>query len=177
MPKNNQKTQRVDPNARNLPAGQEANPEQDNYDIFVSQGIMLAGPAADEMQDKASVDVIGNTLFDIVSKVENEGKKNGVEFSLAIVLNGANEILNHLIEMSGVQINEEQIKAVIGTAVGRYVQDKMKTGAWTPQQAQEMAQQAQGAAAGTSTSEGPVQPGTAIGPAQPGTAGVTGDIL
>ena len=144
MPKKKDKqVQRVDPAARDLPAGQEANPEQTNYDIFVSQGIMLAGPAADKLQGQASVDLLGNSLFEIVKKVESEGMKNGIEFSLPVILNGSNEVLNHLINMTGTQLNDDQIKTVIGTAVGRYVQDKMQTGAWTPQQAQQIAQQAQ----------------------------------
>ncbi len=135
---------------KNLSAGnktsqpEQANPEQNDYNIFVSQGILQAGPAADKIKGRASVDVIGNILFDIILKIEDEGKKSGVEFSLPVVLNGASEILNHLIEMSDVQVNEEQIKTIIGTAVGRYVQDAMKTGKWTPEQAQEMAQQAEG---------------------------------
>ena len=155
------------PKQPNKPA-QNQSPEQTDYDIFVSQGIMLAGPAADKLQGKTSVDLLGNTLFDIVKKVESEGTKNGVSFSLPVILSGSNEILNQLVAMTGVQLNDEQIKATIGTAVGRYVQDAMQTGKWTPQQAQQIAQEAQAA-----VPQGQGQPGTAM-PNQPGQPGVGG---
>jgi len=122
---------------------QPGNPEQVNYDIFISQGIELASAAAQQMQGKASVDTIGNALYEIIKKVETEGEKNGVSFSLGVVLHGSNELLGHLIEMSGVQINEEQIKGAVGVAVGRYIQEALDSGAVTKPQLMQLAEQAQ----------------------------------
>jgi hypothetical protein len=118
-------------------------PAQDNYDIFVAQGIKLASQAADRLKGKASIDVLGNTLYEIVNKIDDEGRKHGITFDISILLHGSNEILGQLIDMSGVQINEEQIKAVIGTAVGKYLQNAIKTGKMTQEQIIQLAQQAQ----------------------------------
>jgi transcriptional regulator len=118
-------------------------PNQDLYDIFVAQGVKMAVAFADKLTGKASVEVLGNTLFDIVNKVETQGAKNGVQFGLDVIIHGSNEILGHLIELSQVQISEEQIKQAIGIAVGRWVQNAIKTGKMTAEQLQGLAQQGQ----------------------------------
>lgn len=131
------------PNSNKEPEGKQQNPNQDLYDIFVAQGIKLAGPLSEKMKGKASIDTLGNALFEIVKRVENEGVKNGVKFPIEVLLHGSNEILAHLIQWSGVQIDEQQTKAVIGMAVGKYLQDAVKSGKMTAQQVQELGQQAQ----------------------------------
>lgn len=121
----------------------DGNQDQDLYDIFVAQGIKMAAKIAPSIQGKASIDTLGNALFEIVKKVEEGGAKNGIEFDIPVLLHGSNDILGHLIELSGVDINEEQVKAVVGIAVGRYIQDAVKTGKMTPEQVQQLAQQGQ----------------------------------
>ena len=123
-------------------------PHQELYDIFVAQGIKLAVKVSDQLVGKASVDHLGNALFDIVNKVETEGAKNGVKFGLDVILHGSNEILGHLVELSQVQIDETQIKSVIGIAVGQWVNNAIKTGKMTPEQLQGLSQQAQQSAGG-----------------------------
>lgn len=131
------------PQPQGPPQGTGSQPpiDQDGYDIFVSQGIRLASQI--DLQGKASVDLLGRTLFDVVSRVEAEGAKNGLKFDLAIVLHGSNEILGYMLQKAKVQIDEEQTKAVIGVAVGLWVQDAVKSGKMTPEQLKELADQGQ----------------------------------
>jgi len=137
-----QKQTQQPPENSQKPQG-EGNPEQDYYDIFVAQGIKVVSQVAKKMQGKSSIDVLGNTLFEIVKKIETGGVENGIRFPLSVLLHGSNEILGHLIGASAVKINEDQIKAVVGTAVGKYIQDAIKTGKMTPEQVSQLAQQAQ----------------------------------
>ena len=135
--------------------GNEADSEQkDLYDIFVAQGIKLASVASDKLQGNSSVDLIGNTLFEIVTKIEAEGEKNGINFGIPVLLHGSSEILSHLIEMSKVDINEEQIKAVVGLAVGKYLTNAMKTGKMSKEQITQMSQEAQQSQQGQQPSPG-----------------------
>ena len=121
----------------------EPNQNQDLYDIFVSQGIKMAGPISEKMAGKASIDTIGNALFEIVKRIENDGMKHGVKFPIEVVLHGSNEILSHLIQWTGVQVDEQKTKAIIGMAVGKYLQDAIKTGKMTQEQVQQLGSQAQ----------------------------------
>jgi len=134
--------------------------DQSGYDIFVAQGFKILAGMGAKLKGKASVEQLGNTLFEIVKKIEAEGAKNGVDFGIEVVLHGSNEILSKMIEVAQVDIQEEQIKAVIGVAVGRYIDNAIKTGKMTPEEVQGLAQQAQQSAPG----QGP-QPGQE--PAQP----------
>lgn len=127
---------------------QGENQNQDLYDIFVSQGIKLASAAGQQMQGKASVDLLGNALFEIVKKIEATGEKHGIRFELDVILHGSNEILGHLINVSKVNINEDQIKAVVGIAVGQWLKNAIQTGKMTMEQAQAMVQQGQQPAGG-----------------------------
>lgn len=120
---------------------QQPNENQDLYDIFVSQGIKLASTAGQEIQGKASVEVLGSALFEIVNTIETEGSKHGVKFGLDVILHGSNEILGHLINVSKVDISEDQIKSVVGLAVGKWLENAVKTGKMTVEQAQGMVQQ------------------------------------
>jgi hypothetical protein len=120
----------------------KVNPDQDAYDIFVAQGIKLASAVSEKLQGSASIDVLGNALFEIVNKIETEGEKNGVKFDLSVLLHGSNEILGHLIDMSQVEISEEQVKAVVGIAVGKYLNNAVKTGKMTPDQVVQLSEAA-----------------------------------
>jgi hypothetical protein len=121
----------------------QTSPLQDLYDIFVAQGIRIAFKIAPQLQGKSSIDVLGNALFNIVNKIETEGAKNGIKFPLEVLLHGSNEILGHLIEATKVKINEQQIKAVVSMAVGKWIENAMKTGKMTKDQLIQLAQQAQ----------------------------------
>ena len=139
----------------------EADSEQkDLYDIFVAQGIKLASVASEKLQGNSSVDLLGNTLFEIVTKIEGEGEKNGIKFGIPVLLHGSSEILSHLIEMSKVEINEDQVKAVVGLAVGKYLTNAMKTGKMSKEQITQMSQEAQ------QSQQGPEQPPGMAAPPQ-----------
>jgi len=125
---------------------EKSNPTQDRYNIFVSQGILMASKIAPTIAGKASVDTLGNALFGIVTKVEDGGLKHGVKFDLNLMMKGSQEILAFLIDRTGVdveQMGEEGIKSVVGIAVGKYLQSAIKSGKMTEQQVIELAQQAQ----------------------------------
>lgn len=147
----------------NQDPSKQNNPNQDDYDIFVSQGIKLVRQAAESIRGDASIETLGSTLFEIVNKVETEGSKNGITFGLDVILHGSNEILGHLIELAQVEVNEEQIKAIIGSAVGKWVDNAVKTGKMTAEQLQEMVQQGQ-------------QPGQEVPEQQPSVGGENGRL-
>jgi hypothetical protein len=114
---------------------------QEDYDIFVSQGIKLAAIASDKIKGKASIDTLGNVLADIVSKVEDQGAKHGIKFGLPILINGTTEILTQLLSMTGVDVKEEHVKAITAIAVGRYMDQAVKSGKISQSDLQQLAQQ------------------------------------
>lgn len=120
---------------------------QDLYDIFVAQGIKLAAGVADQIkqnpQQPGIVGTIGDAMVDIVNKVEDEGSKNGFKFGLDIIFHGAKNIMDNLLRMSGVELNENETKAVIGHMVGRYLDESVKSGKMTQEQVVQMGQEAQ----------------------------------
>lgn len=121
---------------------EQDNEQQDLYNIFVAQGIKIASEIAPRLEGKASIDTLGNALADIINKIETEGARHGIKFPLEVLLHGSNEILGYMIDVSGVQANEQQIKGMIGVAVGNYVQNALKTGKMSKEQLIELAQQA-----------------------------------
>jgi hypothetical protein len=123
---------------------QEGQFDTDGRDILVAQGTILAYKAAKSIQGKASVEVIGRGLFEIIKKVETDGKKHGVSFGLPVVASAAPEILAHIIKASGTDVNEEQQKAAIGVATGLYLQDAIKSGKMTQEDLTKLVQQYQG---------------------------------
>jgi len=155
-----------------MPKKNKPNPGQDLYDIFVAQGIKLAATVGPKLVGKASPELIGSALFDIVKKIETEGEKNGVKFDPAVILHGSKEILSHLINISQVDINEEQVKAVVGVAVGKYLNDAVKTGKMTEQEVAQLAQAAQ-AGQGAGPEQG-ISPPTPTDQPTPGIAAPQG---
>jgi ribosomal protein L12E/L44/L45/RPP1/RPP2 len=119
------------------------NDDQALFDIFVAQGIKIAGGIANELRGKASVDTLGNALFNIVNKIETEGQTHGIKFPLGVLFNGVGEILRHLVDVSDAKVNEEQVKAIIGIAVGRWLQNNIKTGRMSQQDVIALAEDAQ----------------------------------
>lgn len=151
------------------PSGTVTPEQQELYDIFVSQGIKLAGPAADALKGNASPEAIGGAMFQIVVRLEAEGKKNGLNFDLAVMLHGAIEILGALLKFAGVSLPEEDQKATIGYLVGMYLNDAMKTGKMSKEQVVQLAQQAEQSQAGQAIPAGEAPAGRL--PAMSGGAG------
>lgn len=138
---------------------EQDNPGQDLYDIFVAQGIKIASEIAPRLEGKASIDTLGNALADTINKIETEGARHGIKFPLEVLLHGSNEILGYMIDVSGVQADEAQIKGMIGVAVGNYVQNAIKTGKMTKEQIVQLAQQAAGAGQQVAPQTGGMQNG------------------
>jgi hypothetical protein len=114
--------------------------QQELYDIFVGQGINLAAQFADTLEPDPQL--IGQAMFEIVSRVESEGNKNGVIFDLAVMLHGAQEILTTLLEMSGIELQEDQIKETVGYMVGMYLDNAIETGKMTKEEVIQLSEQA-----------------------------------
>jgi hypothetical protein len=81
-------------------------------------------------------------MFEIVSRVESEGNKNGVIFDLAVMLHGAQEILTTLLEMSGIELQEDQVKETVGYMVGMYLDNAIETGKMTKEEVVQLSEQA-----------------------------------
>ena len=141
---------------------------QELYDIFVAQGIKIVSNIAPKIRGKASVDVLGNTLYEIVNKIEKEGQRHGISFPMSVLLHGSQEIFTHLIDMAKVQMTEEQVRAAIGTGVGTYLQNAIKTGKMTKEDVAALAKQA---AASAQQPSGNMKPNSPTGPAGPGLIG------
>lgn len=119
----------------------QPSPEQDVLDIFVAQGMKLVMQIAPTLNGKASVDALGNALYNIVNKVETEGMKNGVAFPQWVLIRGTKDILIFLLNSVRVEVTEISVKAIIGIAVGKYMENALNTGKMTKEQAVEIAKQ------------------------------------
>lgn len=118
---------------------------QDLYDIFVAQGIKIAASVADMLNEQPQdgiIGTVGDAMVDIVHKIEDDGAKNGFQFSEAIKFHGAQNILDNLLRMSGIKLNENETKTVIGHMVGRYLDESVKAGKMTKEQVVQMARDA-----------------------------------
>ena len=117
--------------------------EQDFLDIFIIQGMKIVKQIAPKLQGNASIDVLGNVLFTIVNKVETEGAQKGVNFPMWVLIRGTTDILTFLVETTGVEVTPESVKAIIGIAVGKYIQNGIDTGKFTKEEAGQAAQELQ----------------------------------
>lgn len=122
--------------------------QQELYDIFVSQGTMLAAAASDKLKGQGPetpgiVGTVGDAMVDIVNKVEDEGGRRGIQFDAVSMVHGSSEILTNFLNMSGIKLNEDQMKQVIGHMVGRYFQEGIKSGKITKDQLIQTGQQLQ----------------------------------
>jgi DNA-binding protein YbaB len=117
--------------------------EQEYYDIFVSQGIILARQLVGQLQGNTDPEVIGNMMFQIINRVEVEGEKNGITFPGKVLMHGAGEILSVLLDEAGIEPDEEMVKQIIGVYTGKYLDNAIKTGKMTEEQVVRMGQRAQ----------------------------------
>lgn len=92
----------------------------------------------------ASPKEFGQTMFAIIKRVVEEGAKNGVVFDLDTIHTGAIEVFVILVQLCNLQFSEEQIKEAAGHMVGMYIDDAVKTGKMTKEQAVALAQKAEG---------------------------------
>ena len=141
-----------------------AGPDQDLYDIFVSQGILMIAKL--KLKVTKTPEVVARTMVMIVTKVVEGSKQKGIEIPLSVIFHGAKEILIALIQRSGLEFSEADIKTIVGNMVGMYLDEEIKSGRMTPEQVGALGKQAklsQGAEPGKSLAGGP--------PPQPQTAG------
>lgn len=121
----------------------QPSPEQDLLDIFVAQGMKIVMKIAPTIKGTGSIDALGNALFNIVNKIETEGARNGVNFPQWVLIRGTKDILIYLIDTVQVKVTEDQVKSIIGIAVGRYLKNALDTGKMTKEQAMELSRQMQ----------------------------------
>jgi hypothetical protein len=122
--------------------------QQELYDIFVSQGTMLAAKAADQLkgQDQNTpgiVGTVGDAMSDIINKVEDDGAKHGIQFDEVSMVHGSAEIMTNLLNMSGIKLTDEQKKQVAGHAIGRYFNEAMQSGKMPKERLMQYGQQIQ----------------------------------
>lgn len=159
--------------------GKKPSPDQDLLDIFVAQGMKMVSQMAPQLKGKASIDVLGNALFEVVNKIETEGAKNGIEFPQWILLRGTEDILRFLLEVAQVQVDEKSVKGIIGIAVGRWLKNAIQTGKMTKEQAVELGRQLQeqskGQQAGSQRPQSTPAPPQQVAPQMPqGQTGIGG---
>ncbi len=115
--------------------------EQNLYTVFVSQGIKQLAQQDYQNLPKNTQD-IASALFVIVDRVVTSGEKNGVVFSFPVILHGANEILNTLLSIAGIELSNKETAEVAGLAVGKYLQNAVDTGRMTEKEVVELGKQA-----------------------------------
>ena len=140
-------TEEVSPKGGSQKPTQE---EQELYDIFVSQGIILARQLSPKLEGNADPQIIGNMMFQIIDRVESEGIGQGITFPGKVLMHGAGEILAVLLDTAGIEPDEEMVKTIVGVYTGRYLDNAVKTGKMTKEQVVRMGQRAQQ----TGTAEG-----------------------
>ena len=135
------------------PNGQTATNEQDQYDMFVANGISLIhDPKISEGLIKRvanaadPVDAIARVTLDIVQRLESSAQKNGMELSPTTLAHGANDLMGEVItlaEAAGMQpLTDEQKHQAFSLATALYLDSAVKEGKITPEQLQQMGQEA-----------------------------------
>lgn len=133
--------------------GGGATNEQDQYDMFVANGISLIhDPKISEGLIKRvagaadPVDAIARVTLDIVQRLESSAQKNGMELSPTTLAHGANDLMGEVItlaEAAGMQpLNDEQRHQAYSLATALYLDSAVKSGKITPEQLQQMGQEA-----------------------------------
>jgi hypothetical protein len=79
----------------------------------------------------------------IVERVESEATQHGRQFALPVMLHGSQNILANLLEMSGVQLDENQVKEAVGHMVGLYLDRAVSSGKMQKEEVVQLAQQAE----------------------------------
>ena len=103
--------------------------QQDDYDIFVSQGKMIAMRMADKLNTAGDpVKILADALLGIVNKVRSEGSMNGLQFDHLVMAAGSVEILTVLLMVAGIELSDEQIRQTVGQAIGQFVQQALDSG-------------------------------------------------
>jgi hypothetical protein len=117
--------------------------QQEAYDIFVGQGTKLAASVAEEIESEADPKMIADAMLHIINTVESEGEQNGVQFDVVAKLHGSLNILTNLLDMSGVEMPEEQLKETVGYLVGKYLEGSIQSGKMSQEEVVQLSEQAQ----------------------------------
>jgi len=127
--------------------------EQAQYDMFMANGISLIhDPKISEglikriARAKDPTDAIARATFDIVQRLDSGAKQSGMELSPTVLINGANELMGEIItlaETAGMKpLSDEQKYQSFSLATAMYLDDAVKSGKITPEQLQQMGQEA-----------------------------------
>jgi hypothetical protein len=127
---------------------------QDTFDAFMSNGINIIhnekvsdGMIQNILNADDPVKEIANATLNVVNRLEQSGSENGMNFGPEILSNGANILMGEIIqvaEISGLKpLTEEEKYMAYSLTVSRYIDEAIKSGKITPEQLQEMSQQAQ----------------------------------
>jgi len=142
-------------------APQQENQNQDVYDIFVSQGILMLSKL--KIKITKSPEMVAQTMVMIVKKVVMECEKQGIKLPIEVLLHGSKEILIALIQQSGIEFSEADVKTIVGNMIGLYLDGEVKAGRMTPEEVSALGQQAKQSMGGGEG--GPPTGGQPAGPA------------
>ena len=127
--------------------------QQEQYDIFVSNGISIIHS---DKTTKALIDqivkspdpieAIADATLGVVKRLQASAASNKIELNDGVVAHGANQLMGEIItivEAAGMEpLTDEQKQQSFSLAVGKYLEDAVKTGRMTPEQVSRMGQEA-----------------------------------
>jgi hypothetical protein len=180
------------PAATQEPAGSSQPPDQKEIDIFVANGIKIVhNPKASDqlisqiVKAAKPVEAIADATIIIVGKLEQSATAAGKKPSLTTLAYGANVIMGEIItsaEAAGMpKLNDEQKYMAFSLAVGKYLEDAVKTGKMTEEEVIQLGKEAEATPLGQKMAAGETEapvPGAekpaappATPPANPGLIG------
>lgn len=125
-------------------APDDDNEIQDLYDIYTAQGIKLASSIIGDLDGSNDPRVIADAILNIMNRVESDGEKKGIRFPLEVVAASGKDILIAVLRMAKIQPEESLINQVVGLIVGRYIDERVKSGKMSKEDLANMAQGNQG---------------------------------
>ena len=122
-----------------------ASPElQQEYDIFVSNGIRIIHGNAREaiinqLKGQEPADAVAMATVGVIERIESGAADKGKKINESVLLNGANELMNNIIELgegSGAikEMSEDDRVNAVKKATGMYIKNALESGKMTKEQ-------------------------------------------
>ena len=126
---------------------------QEQHDIFVANGItIIHNEKTSDMLIKQitkaedKVEAVANATLNVVRKLEDSALANKIKLANEVLIYGANELMGEIIaiaEAAGMEpMTDEEKEHAYSLATSKYIDAAVKTGKITPEQLQQMGEQA-----------------------------------
>ena len=126
---------------------------QEQYDLFVANGItIIHNEKTSDMLIKQilkaedKVEAVANATLNVVRKLEDSATANKIKLSENVLMHGANVLMGEIIaiaEAAGMEpMPDEEKEHAYSLATSKYIDAAVKTGKITPEQLQQMGEQA-----------------------------------